>query len=74
MVRGIVGDFGWVYYLLGCVCLLFGWFDEVWSLGNCVVEFLLGYYGFVVYVWFLFGDIVIYFDWFDVESGEVYYC
>jgi class 3 adenylate cyclase/tetratricopeptide (TPR) repeat protein len=71
--RGIVGQSGWAYYLLGSACLLLGQIDEARSLGNHAVESSPHHPGFAGHARQLLGAIATHPDRFDAERGEAHY-
>jgi class 3 adenylate cyclase/tetratricopeptide (TPR) repeat protein len=73
IVRGLVGQRGWVYHALGRACLQLGRLDQARSLGDRVVESLRGHHGFVAHALHLLGDIATHPDRFDAASGEAHY-
>ncbi len=73
IVRGLVGQRGWVYHALGRACLQLGRLDQARSLGGRVVESLPGHHGFVAHALHLLGDIATHSERFDAELGEAHY-
>ena len=71
--RGVLGNLGWVYLMLGRACLRLGRLDDARRLGDQAVESSQRQPGFAAHALHLLGDIATHPDRFDPESGEAHY-
>src|SRR5207244_11088918 len=71
--RGVLGNLGWVYLMLGRACLRLGRLDDARRLGDQAVESSQRQPGFTAHALHLLGDIATHPDRFDPESGEAHY-
>jgi tetratricopeptide (TPR) repeat protein len=73
MARGLVGQRGWLYYILGRAALLLGQLDEAQRLGDRALESSAAQRGFAAHAQCLLGDIATHPDRFESERGEAHY-
>jgi tetratricopeptide (TPR) repeat protein len=71
--RGLIGQSGWAYHVLGRGWLLLGRLDDARRLGDRAVEFSPRHPGFAAHAVHLLGDIATHPDRFDAERGEAHY-
>jgi tetratricopeptide (TPR) repeat protein len=73
VTRGIVGQRGGTYRMLGRAALLLGLLDEAKRLGERAVQLSQHQPGFVAHALHLLGDIATHPKYFDAEQGEGHY-
>jgi len=71
--RGVLGNLGWVYLMLGRACLRLGRLDDARRLGDQAVESSQRQPGFAAHALHLLGDIATHPDRFDPETGRTHY-
>jgi DNA-binding SARP family transcriptional activator len=70
VLRGFVGNLGWVFYSLGRASLLLGRLDDARRLGDRAIELSPSHPGFAAQALHLLGDIAAHPDRFDAERSE----